>query len=76
MWERQILGLAFWKVFFSPDTGRLSFLAAVANVHSHVLGGWVSPPGSLLRGCLSRVRMAFLSGGIQFVIVTLICILL
>ena len=28
------------SVFFPPDTGRLSFPAAVANVHSHVLGRW------------------------------------
>lgn len=41
MWEHQILGLAFWKVFFfPPDTGRLSFPAAVANVRSHVPGRW------------------------------------
>ena len=39
--------------FFFPDTGRLSFLVAVANVHSHGLGSWVlSPPGSLLDCCL------------------------
>ena len=57
MWECQILGLAFWKVVavvvVFPDTGRLPFLVAVANVHSHVLGSWV--PSSWLAPALLLV---------------------